>query len=234
MDALPPLARALRYGTVRRTGSAMVGPVVDGLVARIAIGLPGGCASLNDEAAEQMFERLLAVHEAVTVLQNPEHLQSWLGALKALVAQRGVHGLVAGRCCRLLLDQGAIDAEEAARHLRLALSPAAEPAQAAAWIEGLLRGSGLLLLHDVSLWKILDEWVAGLKADVFVELLPLLRRTFSTFSAPERRQMGERARHRAASPAARWVDDDFDLERADAVLPLVARLLGVESGAPNR
>lgn len=234
MDALPPLANVERYGNVRGTGAAMVGEIVAGLIARICIGLPGACASLNDEAASAMFDRVVAVNAAVGLLQNEEHSAAWRGVMTLLADQRGLHGLVAGRCCRLLLDAGAMAADEAARRLSLALSTANEPAQAAAWIEGFLKGSGLLLLHDDALWRTLDDWLPALPGDAFTMLAPLLRRTFSTFAAPERRQIGERARRGMTSVNRAAVSDqsrteDFDRERAEAVLPLVARLLGARA-----
>jgi len=232
MDALPPLANVQRYGNVRGTDAAMVGDVVAGLIARVCIGLPGACASLNDEAAAEMFERIVSVNAAIGLLQNEERLVAWRGAMKRLADQRGLHGLVAGRCCRLLVDAGAIAADEAARRLSLALSTANEPAQAAAWIEGFLKGSGLLLLHDETLWRTLDEWVTELPNDGFTALAPLLRRTFSTFTSPERRRIGERARRGMAGVSRAAVShqtrvEDFDKTRAESVLPLAAQLLGL-------
>jgi len=232
MDAMPPLADVQRYGNVRGTDAAMVGEVVAGLVARVCVGLPGACASLNDEAAAAMFDRVVSVNAAIGLLQNEEHLASWRAAMTRLAAQRGLHGLVAGRCCRLLVDAGAFAADEAARRLSLALSTANEPAQAAAWIEGFLKGSWLLLLHDETLLRTLDEWLSALPGDGFPALLALLRRTFSTFTSPERRQIGERARRGMASVSRAAIGaqprpEDFDQARAEAVLPLVARLLGL-------
>lgn len=227
MDALPPLANVLRYGNVRQTDTAAVGEVVDGLVARICIGLTGACASLNDEAAAAMFARLLAVHAAVTLLQAEAHLAAWHRVLQQLADQQNLHGLVAGRACRLLLDAG--DTDAAARRMSLALSRAVAPEHAAAWVEGFLKGSGLLLLHDETLWQILDAWVTELPAEAFTALLPLLRRTFATFAAPERRQMGERVRRGLAAPVQHPTQEtEFDTARAEAVLPLVARLLGLD------
>jgi hypothetical protein len=228
MEALPPLAGVRRYGNVRQTDVAMVGQVVDGLVARICIGLPGACTALDDEAAAAMVERLGAVNTAIGLLQQPDHQTAWQMALRQVADLVGVHGLVAGRGCRLLLDAGAIDAAEAARRLGLALSLASEPAAAAAWIDGLLRGSGQYLLHDETLWSVLDEWVTALPAATFTALLPLVRRTFASFAPPERRQMGERVRSGPARATARAAAADLDLDRADAVLPLLARLLGVD------
>jgi hypothetical protein len=229
MDALPPLASVGRYGNVRQTDAALVGTIFDGLVALICIGLPGACASLNDDAASTMFDRIVSVNGAISLLQNEALLQSWQAMLVQLAGQNGLHGMVAGRCCRLLLNADALSGEEAARRLSYALSTAIEPAQAAAWVEGFLKGSGLLLLHDERLWQVIDDWMTALPNESFTVLLPLLRRTFSTFTAPERRQMGERAK-RGATTTSRLVQpdaEDFDHKRAEAVLPLVARLLGL-------
>jgi hypothetical protein len=234
MDALPPLADVQRYGNVRGTDAAMAGEVVAGLVARVCIGLPGACASLNDEAAAAMFDRIVSVNAAIGVLQDEGRLAEWRGALTRLADQHGLHGLVAGRCCRLLVDAGAFTADEAARRLSLALSTANEPAQAAAWIEGFLKGSGLLLLHDRTLWRTLDEWLTALPKDGFTALAPLLRRTFSTFTSPERRQIGELARRGMTGVSRAAIDaqprpEDFDHARAETVLPLIARLLGMKA-----
>ena len=229
MAALPPLANVLRYGNVRQTDTSAVGHIVQGLVTRICIGLPSACASLNDEAAGVMDTHVTAVHAAIGLLQNEEHQALWQQTLGKLAERESLHGLIAGRCVRLLLDAGALTADAAARRMGLALSTASDPPQAAAWVEGFLKGSGLLLLHDQTLWAVLDEWVTTLHGDAFTALVPLLRRTFSTFAAPERRQMGERVKQGPVVPSAQGESEGrFDGERADAVLPLLARLLGLE------
>jgi hypothetical protein len=179
-----------------------------------------------------MFDRIVGVNAAIGLLQNEGHSAVWRGAMTRLADQRGAHGIVSGRCCRLLVDAGAFTADEAAQRLSLALSTANEPAQAAAWIEGFLKGSGLLLLHDDILWRTLDDWVTGLPGDSFTMLAPLLRRTFSTFAAPERRQIGERAKRGSVGAGRAHISDhartdDFDQARAELVLPLVAQLLGL-------
>jgi hypothetical protein len=233
MDALAPLANVLRYGSVRQGDTRLVKQVVDGLVTRVSIGLPNACATLNDEAAEEMYARLVGVDGAVVTLNDDGHLSAWQAALRRMTDQQELHGLIAGKCCRLLFDQEIMTAEGAAGKLRLALSRVSEPEYSARWIEGFLRGSGLVLLHDSSLWGILDGWVTSLKPDSFTQLLPLLRRTFSTFTPPERRQMGERARREGGggakgTPAVSDPGAGINVERANKVLPLGARLLGIE------
>jgi hypothetical protein len=230
MAALPPLVNVMRYGTVRQFDTEMVGHVVEGLVTRICVGLPLAAASLDDEAATQLYELVIAVHGAIGLLQQPELLELWQQVLIKMADQQGLHGLLAGRCCRLLFEAGVFQAEAMARRLGLALSTASEPAQAASWLQGFLTGSGLLLLHNPSLWQVLDDWVSQLPADLFTAVLPLLRRTFSTFPAGERRQMGERVRQngegRMRNGEGRETDE-FDCDRADKVLPLLAQLLGI-------
>lgn len=229
MGALPPLANILRYGNVRQTDATMVTQVVDGLVVRICIGLPGACGSLNDEAAEAMFTHLLATHAALTLLQAPAHLEAWRDVLLRLADAPNLHGVIAGRACRLLLEGQHLTAAEAARRFGLALSTANSPAQSAAWAEGFLRESGIVLVHDDTLWRVIDEWVTALAAEQFDAVLPLLRRTFSTFQAPERRQMGARvAGGVSRKTATPLMAEDFDETRANAALPLVAQLLGLK------
>ena len=73
----------------------------------------------------------------------------------------------------------------------LVLTVGVPPARAAAWIEGFLAGGGLLLVHDERLLSLVDGWLAGIPADTFVEVLPLLRRTFA-----------ELRRRRSGAPSA--------------------------------
>jgi hypothetical protein len=229
MGALPPLATILRYGNVRKTDADMVATIVNGLVTRICIGLPGACGSLNDEAAEQMFTKLLEVHAAIGLLQNPDHTSAWNIVLLQLADSPTLHGLLAGRACRLLHESQQLDPGEAARRLSLALSTANAPTQAASWIDGFLRNSGLLLLHDPALWQVLDDWVSTLTPDHFITTLPLLRRTFSSFEAPERRQMGAQVAGGARRTLVASADPaEFDEARANRALPLLAQLLGLK------
>jgi len=230
MGALPPLANLMRYGNVRKTDASLVGHVVGGMIARVCIGLPLACASLDDTAAADIFESIRQADAAIQLMQDADHLAAWRGTLAKLAESDRLHQLVAGRCCRILLDAHILDAAEAARRMNLAVSTASEPARAAAWVEGFLKGSGELLYYDDDLFGVFDAWLASLPADTFPQLLPLLRRTFSTFEAPLRRNLGEKARHGTAAAVARGTSlssAEFDAERAASALPLIAQLLGL-------
>ena len=200
LSALLPLARVSRYGDVRGTQAERVLPVLLGLFERGMVGLSAACASLDDDAAEQMVDCIAEAHQAVELLQHGELRDEWLLHLQQL-ADGQSHGLLRGWCCRLLREQGRIDDETLARVTRLALSLAGDAAAAAAWLRGLLRGSGLLVLHQDALWLAIDRWLGELTAERFTETLPLIRRAFADFSPPERRQMGEKVKRLEAAGA---------------------------------
>jgi hypothetical protein len=232
MEALPPLANVLRYGNVRQTDTGMVRQVVDELVARICIGLPPACSALDDDAANAIFEHINTTQDALGILQDDAHAETWARALGQLAAQDNVHGLIRGRACRLLFDRsdtqtGASADGETATRMSLALSPGTPAAQSAAWVQGFLHGSGQALIHHPSLWKLLDEWVLSLPEEIFTGLLPLLRRTFSAFPAPERHQIGE-----LAKSGGRLVSTvggaELDPVRAEKALALVIKILEPE------
>jgi hypothetical protein len=235
MDALPALTRTLRYGDVRRTDLPALRHVADGLITRICVGLPAAVAGLDDAAAAGMRDRIDAVHAAIALLDKPEDTARWLDVLSGLSTRDDMHGLLSGRVNRLLLDAGRLDATEVGRRMALVLTVGVPVSRAAAWIEGFLAGDGLLLVHDERLLRLVDGWLTGIPADAFVEALPLLRRTFSEYPSPARRQIGERAVRLggpgatgpgAAGPGAHGAAEDVDEERGDLVTPTVAVLLG--------
>jgi len=193
MEALPPLTNVMRYGNVRQTDTGMVRQVVDELITRICIGLPPSCLAMDDDAAEEMFGHINAVQNSLGLLDDSAHNQDWAHSLELVASQDGAHGLVRGRASRLLFDCSDAD-DTIATRMSLALSPGTPAPQAAAWVQGFLHGSGQALIHHPRLWHLVDSWSLSLPEEQFTAVLPLLRRTFSTFSPSERRQIGEMAK----------------------------------------
>ena len=226
LATVEPLARTVRYGNVRRTDTGRVDHLLTTVLARARVGLRAGCQALDDDLAEQTRIALEAAHRGVALLADPDRTGPWLRALEHLVADGSVHGTVDGRVNRLLLDAGVVDSDVAARRMSRRLSVAADPSDAAAWLEGFLGGEAVLLLHDPALLGVIDAWVSGIDAAVFDDLLPLLRRTFAAFSAAERRRLGAHLARGpgAATPTALPVDDD----RALPAVLAAARMLGLE------
>ncbi|MFG3284991.1 DUF5682 family protein [Streptomyces sp. NPDC048111] len=244
-QALPALARTLRYGDVRGTKTTGLAEVAAGLAERICVGLPPACAALDADGAAAMRTHLDAVHSAIGLLPDADARGlrgRWTAVLGRLAAREGVPGIIRGRAVRLLLDDGRIEGEDAARHMGLALSPGTAPADAAAWIEGFVGGAsggGMLLVHDERLLALIDGWLSGVAPAAFTDVLPLLRRTFAAYETGVRRTLGELVRR---GPGAAGGSGDagapgfggLDTARADAVLPLVALLLGHDHGPDGR
>nr|WP_165963421.1 DUF5682 family protein [Hymenobacter radiodurans] len=217
----------LRYGNVRRTDTAQVGQVVNQLVPRLCIGLPAAGVGLDYDAARPLLTRIEATHQAIRLLQHPEHEAAWYAALAAVQRNGASNGLLAGAAARLLFDAQQADAVNTATVLGLALAPAQPTDYATAWIEGFLRGSGLLLIHHRELFGLLDTWLGSLNEDTFRETVPLLRRAFTDFSLPERQQLLELAGRDAAAPVGSLKTLGIDWERGRRVLPGLRALLGV-------
>ncbi|MFD5626137.1 DUF5682 family protein [Streptomyces sp. NPDC127072] len=279
-QALPALVRSLRYGDVRGTDTHALHGVAAGLAERIFVGLPPACAALDTEAAEEMRRHVDAVQGAVGLLAetadaspaatgSPETPTSptavnspgdtpasggirgrWHAVLRVLAGRDTVPGVIRGRSVRLLLDEGELAQDEAARLMGLVLSPGTAPGDAAAWIEGFVgggSGGGMLLLHDERLLGLVDAWLTGVPGDAFTDVLPLLRRTFSAYEAGVRRTLGElirrgpgvRGPETAVGSGIPGFAPELDTDRADAVLPVLRLLLGPDepdgdAAAPGR
>ncbi|MFD9978986.1 DUF5682 family protein [Streptomyces massasporeus] len=249
-QALPALVRSLRYGDVRGTDTGALAEVAAGLAERVFVGLPPACAALDADAAEEMRRHVESVHQAVGLLGDAPaaghgRLRGrWQSVLRVLSGRDTVPGVIRGRAVRLLLDDGELTHDEAALLMGLVLSPGTPPADAAAWIEGFVgggSGGGLLLVHDERLLGLVDAWLTGVPAEAFTDVLPLLRRTFSAYEPGVRRTLGELVRRgpraggggSAAGAGMPGFAADLDLERADAVLPVVRLLLGLDDVDDN-
>ncbi|MGW3347590.1 DUF5682 family protein [Nonomuraea rubra] len=247
MAALPAMVRAHRYGDVRGTSVEGLAVIVRSMLERICVGLPVAVTGLDDEAAADLLKHVDAVHSAVALLSDttPDGASGgasdgasdgasegagprgrWLGTLRGISDRQDLHGLIEGRLTRILLDSGELD--DAGDRMSRAMSRGQAPARAAAWVEGFLAGGGLLLVHDPRLLALVDGWLSGLPGDQFTDVLPLLRRTFGGFAAPERRAIGERLR--SAGRDEGEGEQDVDERRAAAAVATVLSIIGKASG----
>jgi hypothetical protein len=236
MDALPALARAQRYGDVRQTDTRALRKVSEVMVVRICAGLRQAVASLDGTSAATMRRRIDNVSTAIGLLSesvtdsedsaptgHPELRARWLETLGTMIDRTDVHGLLLGRIVRLLLDAERLS--DTSVRLQRALSAGVPAAEKAAWVDGFFADGALLLIHDAELRGLLDDWVCQLDEAQFVDMLPLLRRTFGTFAAAERQTIAERIAV-GADNLDRQRPEEIDLELAAPALATVDLLLG--------
>jgi Family of unknown function (DUF5682) len=226
IDALVPLASALRYGDVRGSDSTALATVVDEVVVRVIAGLEVACRHLDDDAAAAMIERLSGLQGALAMLDHAARHSDLPSALAKLADARGIHGLVRGRATRLLHDGGSWDAEAVSQRVGRALTMGTPAAEGARFIEGFLAGSGTILVHDVALLEIVDTWISTMSSETFVDTVALLRRTFGGFEPAERRHLGTLVTTNRA-PRATAFGREIDEARAAAGILTARRMLGL-------
>jgi hypothetical protein len=236
MDALPALARAQRYGDVRQTDTKALRRVSEVLLVRICAGLRQAVANLDADNAATMRRRIDAVNTAIgllaesrrdaaspPVLAEPDLRSRWLETLNTMIDRTDVHGLLNGRLVRLLLDAEQLD--DAPVRMQRALSAGVPAADKAAWVDGFFADGALLLIHDAELRRLLDEWICQLDDAQFVDMLPLLRRTFGTFATAERQAIAGRIATRTQNLDQQRAAE-VDLELAAPALATVDLILG--------
>lgn len=231
LAAIPALARSLRYGDVRGTDTAALRASASSLLDRALAGLPAAVRGIDADVADDVRTHLDRVHEA-TALLGAQARGRWLDRLTAVAGAPGTHPLLAGRTLRILHATGRVDSADAATAMHAALSVGASALDKAAWVEGFLAREGLLLAHDRALLGVLDAWVRELDEGDFVETLPLLRRTFGSYAAPERRAVGDQlALLRRAEDqdqgGERQGPDGYDASLARGPMATMALVLGL-------
>ena len=231
LATLPALANALRYGSVRRTDANLLIGLFDRIVLRASIGLTLACIALDEEAGNAMRKNILAANHAIALRKAENVSESWQRALAQLAnSEQQPAALLRGVATRLLLDAGQLPAPDAAQLLARNLSSGADPSQAAAWLDGFLNRNATVLLHDETVWALVDGWISGLGEEHFIRILPLIRRTFADFETAERRDLAGRVQRPAGvgvKVAAAVAATIWNEERAQLPVPLLRRFFGV-------
>jgi hypothetical protein len=227
MEALPPLVNVWRYGNTRGTDVNAIHKVIYHVVPRIFIGLPAVCSNINEEATREICELISKTNRSLSIINDEFFNDNWEEVLLHISEMSNINGVLAGQCSQILFNKGVIDADTAAEHMSYYLSIGNNPTNAANWLEGFLSGSGLLVIHNIKLWNILDAWVNSIDMETLLNILPLLRRTFTEFSTSERQKMMELAK-KGQVMELEAAGTDWNTERAEVVVPTLRLLLGME------
>lgn len=230
MEAVPDLVNIVRYGDVRNLDFSKVGNMLKAMVARILAGGLLVCINIDEEAAGELLEHLSATDYAVSTLNDEELNDMWYEFVQQIRNSSGAHPLLSGYAARILYDKGKVSHERMSDALSFYSSVGNVPSDTAYWLEGFLRASGSVLLLDDNLWQLVNSWLCGLSDEKFIELLPMIRRTFSNFTTAERRKLGEKAKGFELNGAdTRTTMEGNSCNDGDAskVLPLLGTLLGI-------
>jgi hypothetical protein len=200
LAALPPLANTVRYGQARETDAAQLAALLNRILVRSALALPYAARGLDNAAASAMRNLVRGANNAVTLAElGGEEREAWHGALRDIMEEPQATPLLAGAAARLLYEAEALSPDHATILLGRALSPGRAVADAAGFFDGFFEGAGERLIHDKGLRDAVDRWMISLDGDMFVEHLPLFRRTFSNLDRMQRKRLLDALFGRAAA-----------------------------------
>jgi Family of unknown function (DUF5682) len=190
LAALPSLAGTVRYGQARETDAVQLAALLMRILVRGALALPYAARGLDNAAAGTMRELVRGANDAVTLAEiGGEERETWHGALRGVMEDRQATPLLAGAAARLLYEAEALSLDQTTMLLGRALSPGRAVADAAGFFDGFFDGAGERLIHDKGLRDAVDRWLVSLDGDMFVEHLPLFRRTFSNLDRMQRKRL---------------------------------------------
>jgi hypothetical protein len=228
MKSVPGLANIVKYGNVRNTDTSVLKKMLGSIVARVCVGIHLSCINIDVEAADELLGLIVSTDLAISILNEDELLAEWKDALIKIHNSNQSNPLIAGYATRLLKDKGVISTEDAGKQLGYFMSVTNAPADAAYWFEGFLKSSGTVLLLDDQLWGLMNNWIDSVPEESFMELLPVLRRTFAEFTPAERRKLGEKAKGTASGVISSGIqNENIEEERALRIIPVIQRLLGI-------
>lgn len=190
LQALPSLARTVRYGEARTVQIDRLPVLVERLAVQAAIALPYAGRNLDAQMAGDLGAALAAADEALRLLETAGPTRaSWARGLHDCLDDRQTAPLVAGKVANLLHAADGLTDGDTAILLETRLSPGTPTLDAAGFFEGFFQGAAQHMIHDEGLRRAVSAWLTGLDLDDFTENLPLLRRVFADLDAMERKRL---------------------------------------------
>ena len=226
MRAVPSLVATLRYGTARRMPVDALEALACALAAEVNAGVTLASRNLDDDVAENMRQAMTGYDSALTLLGDEHLAAEWLGQLRHLLDDPAVAPPIAGLALRLLYDRRSIDEAPLAAAFARALSPAVATKAAGQWLEGFLGAAAEVILQDRTLLGLIDHWLSEQPEEHFIEVLPVLRRSFANFGLAERRRLLDVVSREGSDAPAMTVDTTDHAAFARA-LPLLLQILGI-------
>ncbi len=231
MDAFLPLVQVSRYGNVRKTDLDTVVFILETIFYRIAANLPMSCTGIDEEQADTFHVKILEMNSAILLLDDEALKSAWNETIFKILGIQNAAPIIHGCVCKLLSDSKFMDSESTAKAFSKALSTGSDPVYAANWIEGFLKDNATTLILDDTIWDIINDWVATLNQDIFMQVIPLLRRSFAAYTSVEKRKIAEKAKLGTMPKVAMAISTRFDRERGEGVLPVLGRVMGLVLGS---
>ncbi len=230
LNAALPLAEIIRYGNVRKTDKESTERIFYSIFYRVVAGLPPACCNIDEEAARILASQILEMNKTLGVLNQTEITHDWLSTLNRIQQNEHSAPFIGGAVNKLLYQQKYVATETTARAFSKALSAGTEKAHSADWLEGFLQQSATILILDTVIWGIIYDWVDTLSEEDFMAILPILRRTFSSYLPAEKQKIARLVlKGNSANNGQQIQEFEQEINAINAVKPvaLIEKLLGL-------
>lgn len=191
MGAIVNLVSIARYRNVREFKIDNVLKVISIFSDKITINLPSAICSIAYKASCEFQNLIAKTHNAFLLYEDEDILSNWFGCLKKIASLENSSSLINGFCINLLYESKQLSISEMNDYLNFNLNHKLDIQKTSFWIEGCFKNQGKVILYSSELFEILNSWILNLDYEIFIEILPLLRRTFSTWEDPIKRKILE-------------------------------------------
>ena len=222
MVLVPNLIDAMRYGSTRKLDVTQIEEILQNVLPRIMIGLPATCIGINEDQANELFEKINRLNHSIFILKDPGYIHDWYQALIKIAEHPNSHTILDAQVHRILFERKIYSSEKVSQRMHYQLSVNAPSMEQAQWVEGFLYGSAMILIHHYPFWKIVDDWLDEVEEARFMEIVPVLRRTFAEFSPAEKRKLIHYARHGRQEKSVE--KRSLNQERIRIIMPVLEKI----------
>lgn len=184
------LSVVIGYGSIQRTDTESLVPLLQQLFLRGALLLPDA-AACNDDAAQSLAGAIQAMHTVAQEHYSTVDEALWLRKLRELATRDDRNAKLSGLAFGILLEKNGVSEEECAVEVSRRLSPGIPADLGAGWFEGLSLRNRYALLSRSFLWRQLDAYIGSLEDRQFARSLVFLRRAFGCFEPREKADLAE-------------------------------------------
>ena len=183
------LSLVVQYGSLRRIDPAPLVPILQQLLLRACLILPGECIC-DDGGAKVVLEAMGRLNSAV-LLHDFLDDGLWRSTLQQIAARDDLNTRLSGYAAAILLERGDLTAHQLETEVCRRLSPGVPAELGAGWFEGLAMKNRYGLIARLSLWESLSQYLDTLTDEEFKRALVFLRRAFADFTSGEKDQIAE-------------------------------------------
>nr|MBS0036912.1 hypothetical protein [Saprospiraceae bacterium] len=183
------LTTAAMYGSVRKYSQFPLLSIIEEILPRICIGFPSTCVNVDYTQARERLQNIDTLKTAIYTLDSNSLDSMWQDALADIHSNSSSYPLIAGFTTRLLRDLNELSEEELLEYLIKALSGSGRVEEKSNWLEGFLTGGLISFLYDRKPLKVVHEFISTLDQSEFMDILPVLRRSFANASPSQRSRL---------------------------------------------